>query len=94
MHTPTQVHAAAVSKWTVILLSSAAFVVQLDGSALNVAIPAIGQSFSVPLNTLHRFGARRVLHSSMTGSATAAGSTPTLTTNLGVRSSNLFGRAT
>lgn len=35
-----------------LLASIAAFVVQLDGSALNVALPALGQEFSAPLAAL------------------------------------------
>jgi DHA2 family methylenomycin A resistance protein-like MFS transporter len=40
-------------KWRIVAVCSiAAFVVQLDGSALNVAIPQIGRSFAVPIGTL------------------------------------------
>src|SRR5262249_59249443 len=39
--------------WKIVgVCSIAAFVVQLDGSALNVALPQIGRSFGVPLAVL------------------------------------------
>src|SRR5437667_180492 len=54
MDKPPRVGDGAVwSRWKIVALSSiAAFVVQLDGSALNVAIPAIGRSFGVSLGIL------------------------------------------
>ena len=53
MHTPAKPNALAVSERSIVLISSiAAFVVQLDGSALNVALPAVGQSFDISLSSL------------------------------------------
>jgi len=54
MDMPTGIQGpAAYSIWKTVALSSiAAFVVQLDGSALNVALPAIGRSFGVSLGIL------------------------------------------
>jgi MFS transporter, DHA2 family, methylenomycin A resistance protein len=41
------------SQWKVTALASvAAFVVQIDGSALNVALPVVGQSFGAPFSEL------------------------------------------
>ena len=43
----------ATPPWTITALASvAAFVVQIDGSALNVALAAVGQSFDAPLSQL------------------------------------------
>jgi DHA2 family methylenomycin A resistance protein-like MFS transporter len=44
---------ATLSPWKVTALASiAAFVVQLDGSALNVALPTVGRLFGAPLSEL------------------------------------------